>query len=91
MLCLIARRCTSRAASTFEYLVAWEGYDVAGDTWEPESHLPKSLVAAYDRKYDISIEFVLAQLREQDSDMETDDGGYQTDDMACRAHAMLTM
>ena len=60
MQCVIARRCTSWAAGTFEYLVGWKGYSVVGDTWEPESHLPKQLVAAYDRKYDISIEVVLA-------------------------------
>ena len=68
MQCVIARRCTSRAAGTFEYLVGWKGYSVVGDTWEPESHLPRSnceLVAAYDRKYDIYIEVVLATLRER--------------------------
>ena len=47
---IIARRCMSRAAGTFEYLVCWKDYGVAGDmydTWEPEAHLPKGMVAKW--------------------------------------------
>ena len=65
MQCLLARRCTSRAQGRFEYLVGWAGYGVEGDTWEPELNLPKALVAAYNRKYDLSVEVVLAALRER--------------------------
>ena len=39
--CLLSRRCISRSAGVFEYLVGWDGYGTLGDTWEPETALPK--------------------------------------------------
>ena len=62
--CLLARRCTSRSTGAFEYLVGWNGYDALGDTWEPESNLPKMIVKAYDKQFALGVELSKAALRE---------------------------
>ena len=67
--CLLSRRCISRSSGTFEYLVGWDGYDMLGDTWEPETNLPKMLVVAFDKHYNLSVELCKATLREQHYDM----------------------
>ena len=30
-----------------DYLIAWEGYDQDGDTFEPKEHLPLALIARF--------------------------------------------
>ena len=35
----------------FQYLVRWQGFTAADDTWEPRSNIPRSVVGAFDREH----------------------------------------
>lgn len=42
---ILARRVVRQRT---DYLIAWEGYDEDGDTFEPKEHLPRALTVAFD-------------------------------------------
>jgi len=61
---ILARRVVRQRT---DYLVAWEGYDQDGDTFEPKEHLPRALIVAFDRYMATlppSFDIVLRQLRD---------------------------
>ena len=62
---IIARR---RSRGGLEYLVAWEGYDEFGDTWEDPGGLPPSEIAKFEairKPMPSSIELVLTTMRDK--------------------------
>ena len=61
---ILARRVVRQRT---DYLIAWEGYDEDGDTFEPKEHLPRALIVAFDRYMATlppSFDIVLRQLRD---------------------------
>ena len=62
---IIARR---RSRSGLEYLVAWEGYDQFGDTWELPDGLPRHEITKFEairKPMPSSIELVLTAMRDK--------------------------
>ena len=61
---ILARRVVRQRT---DYLIAWEGYDQDGDTFEPKEHLPLALIVAFDAymaTLPSSFDIVLRQLRD---------------------------
>ena len=61
---ILARRVVRQRT---DYLIAWEGYDEDGDTFEPKEHLPRALIVAFDAYMATlppSFDIVLRQLRD---------------------------
>ena len=60
---ILARRLLDPKAGTFEYLVAWKGYNTDGDTWESQETLDSKFWKAFDKAFDLEVELVLRRLR----------------------------